>query len=601
MAKAKPQSRSKLADYDAKRDFSKTREPAGEPGEARTDGLAFLVQKHAARRLHYDLRLEWDGVLLSWAVTKGPSDDPSQKRLAVRTEDHPLSYGEFEGGIPERQYGGGTVMLWDTGTWTPLHDVDEGLAAGKLHFTISGSRMQGGWALVRLGGKAGASGKSKSKRENWLLIKERDALAGDTPDRLTEDFQTSLASGRDMAEIAGEAPWKQSAREKARPENKKAGAARAAKSSNSKSRTGKASRLDNPGFRKPQLATLVGEAPQGADWLHETKFDGYRCLVSLGRDGARFFTRSGLDWTEKFRDLEPACAAISCRNALIDGEVMAAGAAQASAFSALQKVLKEGGALSYYAFDLLELDGTDLTARPLTDRKAALEALLEAAGTEAKPGGPGLHYSEHVTGHGAEVFKQVCAGGGEGIISKKADAPYRGARSRGWQKVKCSRRREFVVGGFSPSSKRGRPFASLLVGEFSGNHLRYRGRVGSGFSERDLEALAAAMGELSRKTSPFGAVPGEIGRQARWVAPDLVVDVDFNEFTADGHIRHGVFLGLREDKMAKSVTKETDNSARDSATAAAAGPVIVAGISISHPAGSASWIWRAITSGPGTG
>ena len=528
----------KLSEYNAKRDFSRTPEPEGKPARARRDNLQFLVQKHAARRLHYDLRLEWDGVLWSWAVTRGPSADPGQKRLAVRTEDHPLSYAEFEGSIQKGEYGGGTVMLWDEGTWEPLHDPAAGLQEGKLHFRVAGERMKGGWALVRMRNRDGDS----NKRENWLLIKERDDEASEDPDGLVTRYQHSVVSGRSMDAIAAAEPATQKRRSKAsKTTDRKTG---------SKTRQARGGLLPNPSFQKPQLATLVTEAPQGDQWLHETKFDGYRCLASHGKTGTRLYTRTGLDWSERFQDLLPAFEALPCRSALIDGEVMSASGGT-SAFSALQRDLKSGGPLQYFAFDLLFLDGKDLRKLPLLERKQLLQTLLESASADSP-----LRYSTHIIGHGPKVFGEICRSGGEGIICKRADAPYRPTRSRDWLKVKCSRRQEFVVGGYSPSTRPGRRFASLLLGSYENGELRYRGRVGSGFSDDDLEELDARFKRLARKTTPFDSVPARIKAQARWLRPELVVEVDFAEFTADGHVRHGVYLGRREDKPAADITPE---------------------------------------------
>ncbi len=504
----------RLASYNAKRDFDQTKEPRGT--RAVGAGYSFVVQKHAATRLHYDFRLEWDGVLLSWAVTKGPAPDPSEKRLAVRTEDHPLDYGGFEGTIPKGQYGGGTVMLWDRGTWMPQGDVDKGLKDGKLKFTLQGHHMQGGWTLVRMRGKG--------KRENWLLIKERDDYARDDPDGLTKGTARSIESGRTMEEIAADAPAKTPP--ETRPKRK-----------------GK-----SPAFVKPQLATLVSEAPEGEDWMHETKFDGYRCLASLGKGGLRLFTRSGKDWTEKFSSLTGAFDALPCDAALLDGEVMAA-RIDGSAFSSLQKALKEGHPLVFFAFDLLSLDGKDFRDQPQSDRRARLAKLLSGV-----PPKGALRLSEHVIGHGREVFEQACKAGAEGIISKRIDAPYVGRRSKNWLKIKCTRRQEFVIIGYSPSDKKGRPFASLLLGSHEDGALRYKGRVGTGFSESTMAELSKAM--TSRKTPPAKDVPPEIARDAKWVRADLVAEVDFAEFTSDGIIRHGSFLGLRQDKEASEVTLE---------------------------------------------
>jgi len=524
----------KLAQYAAKRDFTKTAEPSGEGAAEASDKPAFVVQKHAARRLHYDFRLEWEGVLLSWAVTRGPSAVTSVKRLAVRTEDHPLDYGGFEGTIAAKQYGAGTVMLWDQGWWQPQEDFGKGLKSGKIKIVLHGQRMKGRWALVRM--------QTKEKRENWLLIKEHDAFEEEDEDGLIERFDTSVTTGRSMDEIAAGKPASMPA---AKSVSKRAG--KTAKQVPSKA----GFTLAAPKFRKPQLAKLTKNVPEGDDWLHETKFDGYRCLAALGKAGVTLYTRSGLDWTDRYAGLAEAFKELDGANALIDGEVVAASSAGGSPFSALQRDLEERRPVIFMAFDLLELDGKSLVKRPLTERKQALELLLAGQGPNAA-----IRYSEHVVGRGPEVFKAVAKAGGEGIISKSCDSSYTGTRSGSWLKIKTGLRQEFVVGGFSPSSTRGRPFASLLVGTRENGVLRYRGRVGGGLGERDLETLAGMMKGLERKTSPFDEVPGEIARSAQWVTPGLVVEVDYAELTDQGSIRHGVFRGIRQDKEASMVKLE---------------------------------------------
>ncbi|MFN3662519.1 DNA ligase D [Yoonia sp.] len=508
-----PKAPDRLAVYNTKRDFDHTDEPRG--AVARGKGASrFVVQKHAATRLHYDFRLEWGGVLLSWAVTRGPSTSPAEKRLAVRTEDHPLDYGDFEGTIPKGHYGAGTVMLWDQGTWTPQDDVEKGLAQGKLKFTLHGHNMRGGWTLVRMRGA--------EKRENWLLIKERDDDAGDDPDALTNGTAVSVTTGRSMEDIAkGAAPRKAPA-----PVHRK----------------------KRPAFVKPQLATLVATAPDGDDWAHETKFDGYRCLAALGKGGVRLYTRSGQDWTDRFQPLASAFDPLPCDAALLDGEVMAA-RIDGSAFSSLQRALKSGAPLVYFAFDLLALDDKDLRRDPQHIRREKLATLM--AGLPAT--GP-LRLSEQIIGHGPDVFAQACKSGAEGIISKRIDAPYRGTRSKNWLKIKCTRRQEFVIVGYSPSDKTGRPFASLLVASREDGKLRYKGRVGTGFSEDTLDDLSAAM--TPRKTPAVSDVPPDIARDAVWVRADLVAEISYAEFTADGHLRHAAFLGLRDDKTAQEVHVE---------------------------------------------
>ncbi|EAR50857.1 hypothetical protein OG2516_00100 [Oceanicola granulosus HTCC2516] len=527
---------SSLDAYRAKRDFDLTAEPGADIADAATERPAFVVQKHDATRLHYDFRLEHGGVLWSWAVTKGPSADPSEKRLAVRTEDHPVAYGDFEGTIPKGQYGGGTVMLWDQGWWEPVGDPEAGLAKGKLKFRLHGARMSGGWTLVRM------RGRGNETRENWLLIKERDDAAGRTPDALTNKYKTSVTTGRTMRRIAAGA-------ETAKP----AGHAK-----------------PTPPFRKVQLASLRDAPPEGGEWRHEAKFDGYRCLIAIGKDGVRLYTRNGKDWTDRFGDLAAPADALACDAALIDGEVIAGQGG--GDFSALQKALKSGAPLTFYAFDLLHLDGTDLTGEPLTARRAALEGLL----ADVPPRGP-LRLSPFIEGAGDEVLAAICEGGGEGIVSKLADAAYRAGRGTAWIKSKCIRRAEFVIVGWAPSDKRGRPFSSLLLASQEDGALTYRGRVGTGFDAAAFEELARALKPLARKTPPLPKPLPPETKGARWVTPKLVAEVAYAEFTDDGAVRHGVFQGLREDKAAEDVSA----GAEAAQARPAKGEATVAGVRIS--------------------
>jgi bifunctional non-homologous end joining protein LigD len=556
-----------LEKYRAKRDFATTAEPSGETPATKREGLAFVVQKHDATRLHYDFRVEWEGVLKSWAVTRGPSLNPADKRLAVRTEDHPLDYGDFEGTIPAGQYGGGTVMLWDTGTWEPEGDAETGLRDGNLKMHLHGTKMDGRWVLVRMKPRA------KEKTENWLLIKEKDDAVDTETDLLKAD--RSAKTGRSMEEIAaGHEEWTrptQSPAEKAeaeaddtlarKPAKSKAGAPPASAKSSGKAATksadGKAKRRAGsvPEFQPLQLATLVDSPPTGPGWLHEMKYDGYRVLIAIGGGKAKLYTRNALDWTDRFGAILPAVETLDCDSALIDGEIVAFDADGGTDFSTLQQHLKDGAALSCFCFDLLMLDGKDLTEAPLTDRKRLLKTLL--AGHEQ----PALLFSEHIEGSGPAVFKQICAAGHEGIIAKRVDAPYRAGRQKSWLKIKCTRRQEFVVGGFSPSDKKGRAFSSILVGVREDGGFKYRGRVGSGFDDDALEGLKARFDALAVKTSPFDDLPRPIARTSKYVRPELVVEVDFAELTSDGQIRHGVYKGLREDKMAKEVVDEKPASA----------------------------------------
>lgn len=522
-----------LDDYNAKRDFARTAEPAGKRATG-AGGNTFMVQKHAATRLHWDLRLEVDGVLKSWAVTKGPSLDPSVKRLAVRTEDHPLSYATFEGTIPKGEYGGGTVMLWDRGSWAPIAGKSAAdLEEGHLHFTLEGERMKGEWILIRLKPRPG------EKRENWLLRKVSDEYAEDG-DTLVEQGLTSISTGRSMAEI----------------EAGKKGKARPANGGSARSNKTKRKRADKlPAFRKPQLATLVDAVPAGNGWMHEIKFDGYRALVAVKGEEVRVFTRSGQDWTDKFQPLVAAIAALDLPAALIDGEIVASGANGNPDFSTLQNVLKRGhgsqgpgDALAFHAFDLLELAGEDLTGLPNIERKERLEALLVDAP-------PPIHVADHVIGAGEKLLEAMCSAGQEGIIAKAIDAPYAGRRSKSWVKVKCTRRQEFVIVGFKASSARGRPFASLLLAQHEQEGLAYKGNVGTGFTADTMAELAARMKPLIRKT-PTIEVDRTAARGVTWLTPKLVAEIAFAEFTATGSVRHASFLSLRTDKPAKAVKPE---------------------------------------------
>jgi bifunctional non-homologous end joining protein LigD len=537
-----------LAEYNAKRDFSLTPEPAGKPLASET-GNRFIVQKHDATRLHWDLRLEVDGVLKSWAVTKGPSPDPDIKRLAVRTEDHPMSYADFEGVIPKGEYGGGTVMLWDRGTWQPIKGKSASdLEEGHLHFCLEGERMKGEWLLIRLKQKPG------EKRENWLLRKLQDDNA-EAGDGLVQRELTSVLTGRSMAEIAsdkqGEYPLAGKKDDAFLAQMQKASARNAGKS-----RPKRRKAVPLPDYRKPQLATLVDDVPAGNRWMHEIKFDGYRTLVAVKGDTVRVFTRNGKDWTDKFGPLVEAIAALDLPSCLIDGEVVAYDGKGNPDFSTLQQVLKRGHGsqgkedkLALHAFDLLELDGEDLTGLPNIERKERLEALLDSAD-------PPIHVAEHVLGAGEHLYRAMCDAGQEGIISKTVDGKYTGRRSKAWVKVKCTRRQEFVIIGWKKSSAKGRPFASLLVAQHEGDDLVYKGNVGTGFSADDLDELAGKMKRLARKTPP-AEVDRASSRGVTWVTPKLVAEIAFAEFTADGNVRHGSYLGLRGDKDAGSVRPET--------------------------------------------
>lgn len=513
-----------LGTYRQKRQFAATPEPKGKKGRGK--GWSYVIQKHDATRLHYDFRLELDGVLKSWAVTRGPSMDPKQKRLAIRTEDHPLDYGGFEGIIPAGNYGAGTVMLWDRGTWEPIGDPHDGLERGKLAFTLRGERLRGRWALIHMRGKG-------ERQQPWLLIKEVDDLADPRRDVLAE-FQTSVATDRDLDAIA--ANRRSRAHGRTKPTARHSGA--------EDTRHARA-----PDFAAPQLATLVDAVPHGRDWLFEVKFDGYRVLTAASGDTVTCYTRGGLDWTGRFGALPDAIAALDLDGALLDGEVVSIDAKGRSDFSALQRALTEGGGgLAYFVFDLLAEGGRDLRRQPLLERKARLKAILGKAGDK----GP-VFFADHIIGDGATMLRGLCRRGLEGVIAKRADRPYRSGRGHDWLKIKCDLAQEFVVVGFTPSDK-ARPFASLLLGAHDKRALRYVGRVGTGFGQREMERLARLFKSLTRATPAVaGDIPAAIARHATWLKPELVAQIGYAGFTGDGMVRHARYRGLREDKPARAI------------------------------------------------
>jgi bifunctional non-homologous end joining protein LigD len=550
-----------LEEYRRKRDFKKTPEPPPSSASARDSKLSYLIQKHDATRLHYDFRLELDGVLLSWAVTKGPSINPADKRLAVRTEDHPLSYGTFEGTIPKGQYGGGTVMLWDTGSWEPVGDPHAGLKKGHLSFILHGSRLKGKWDLVRMHGD--------EKRENWLLIKgdDQEAARGKNG-KFLQDQSISVARGRSMDEIASGAKSKQSKR----------------------SSHGSSNELEKLIRRYPevQLATLTDVVPEGAGWLHEIKFDGYRLLGFVSGGECRLRTRNGQDWTERLPSLTQALQRLKVKAAVLDMEAVILNAQGKSDFQALQSALSDEAnseKIVAYVFDALNLDGRDLTKLPLIERKDQLEALLKGSKQEV------LRYSGHVGGRGSEVLAQACKAGLEGIIAKVSDAPYVAGRQRTWLKIKCGQRQEFIILGYSDARKGERALGALYLGYRKNGTLKYAGKVGTGFTLKSAHELAERFEAMKvdkplltrEETAPIGA---REWRSIHWIDPTLLGEVAFTEWTQDNRIRHPSFQGLREDKDASEVKKETvSGSAKSpkSATAGSkAGAVVVNGITITH-------------------
>jgi bifunctional non-homologous end joining protein LigD len=576
-----------LSRYRSMRNFDVTAEPRGDSkgskkrGVEKNSELPFVIQKHAATRLHYDFRLGWHGVLKSWAVTKGPSYYPGDKRLAVQVEDHPMEYGGFEGIIPKGQYGGGTVMLWDHGTWEPHGDVDEGLEKGRLKFTLRGEKLRGDWALIRMGGKAAGE-----KKANWLLIKEHDGQErGPDDPPVTEEEPDSVVTGRDLDAIAKNQDhvWGTDGSELQKEPQKSS--SRSAKKKSARTSHGTNHREDNhnagalqvlsfaselkgapkeslPKFVSPQLALQVTEAPDGSEWIHELKLDGYRMQgrVATARDKksrtVTLITRSGLDWTHRMPEIAAALAELPVGDALVDGEVVVFDDEGKTSFADLQAAFQEGrkNPLTFVIFDLLHLNGHNLRNLPLEQRKNILEKILAKVPDGDHQGI--LRYSEHLGTRGGEIFEKACQLGAEGIVSKKASASYSSGRSGSWLKIKCVRQQEFVIGGFTPPSKTGVGIGALLLGYYRDGELIYAGRTGTGFTQKARQQMRKRLEEIRQPRPAFSSVPPDGARDARWVQPKYVCQVKFATWTADNLVRQASFQGLREDKPAKQVTRE---------------------------------------------
>lgn len=518
---------SKLKAYRAKREFTKTPEPAGRLVSA--EGNRFVVHKHHATADHYDLRLQVGDVLKSWAVPRGPSLNPADKRLAIETEDHPLEYIDFEGVIPEGEYGGGPMIVWDAGTWAPMDDVEKSLRTGAFKFRLAGEKLNGGWMLTRLKPKPGED----EAKKNWLLFKERD-LAADTKLDILVARPESVKSGRRIEElVATPKPAKA-----AKPVVLKPGALPGAVEA------------PQPCRIEPQLATQVPKPPGSDDpaertgelWLHEIKFDGYRTMAHLADGEVRLITRGGIDWTKRYGDLPQAIAKLPCRDAIIDGEIVVLDAKGISRFALLQDALAEGAGskLHFYAFDLLYLDGWDLRKAPLERRKALLSALLAGLGANSA-----IQFSDHVEGDGQGLYDQATELGLEGVVSKRATASYQSGRNKSWTKVKALQKGDFVIAGYTVSGA-AEGLAALGMAEFEDGELHYRGKVGTGFDRDTAADLLARLEPLTAGATPPEGVPREIMREMHWVKPLLSARIHYANRTADNALRHGVFRGLRD-------------------------------------------------------
>ena len=577
-----------LLAYKKKRDFALTSEPAGTVARKKSV-LSFVIQKHAARSLHYDFRLELDGTLKSWAIPKGPSLDPTQKRLAVQVEDHPLSYAGFEGVIPPKQYGAGTVIVWDRGTWEPVGDPRAGYRAGKLKFQLHGEKLKGGWTLVRMRNDA------DSRQQPWLLIKERDGEAKPASDFSVVDAlpdsvlaaSASRRAGKKKAAAAKpvlpKAPAKSARQTKARGTPREAGTAIAPGALVG------AKRAAVPLTLSPQLATLVDRAPEEGDWIYEIKYDGYRILARIDKADVRLFTRNGHDWTAKLRGLAAALKGLKLSPGWLDGEIVVPGKNGTPDFGALQNAFDAArtGQIQYFVFDLPFYAGFDLREVGLSERRALLASLLRESSSEQ------IKFSEDFKAKGSDVLHDACRLGLEGVIGKRRDSAYVSRRSANWIKLKCTQRQEFVVVGYTEPQGTRTGIGALLLGTHDqAGKLRYAGRVGTGFDANTLTGLKKQLSRLAVDKTPLFEKPRDA--QGNWVKPKLVAEVSFAEWTNDGKVRHAVFHGLRTDKPATVITRESAADAPDTAARArddtpapdkrkAADPAEIGGVRITHP------------------
>lgn len=517
-----------LKKYREKRNFQVTSEPAG-GGEANEDARAFVIQKHWASRLHYDFRLEMDGAMKSWAVPKGPCYDPAVKRMAVQVEDHPIAYNQFEGQIPEGQYGAGKVIIWDEGKWMPVGDPRKGYRDGHLKFDLQGVKMQGRWALIRL------KGKESDKQPPWLLIKDRDAFA--RPERefsVVDEMPDSVVPLR-----AAKAPSPDQSEDQ--PESSAAG---------QRALPGVAA--DLPAHLKPQLATLVDGVPHHApDWLYEMKFDGYRMVVRIEGDDVRLYTRNGHDWSAKLPHLVEAFRALPAKWAWVDGEIVMLDREGIPNFQTLQNAFdgERTQDIVFYAFDLPFIGQRDLRQEPLTVRRALLQQLMDTTEDDH------LRFSEALEAAPSDLVATACKMGLEGIMAKRLSSPYVSRRTNTWVKVKCARRQEFAIVGYTaPKGSRAGLGALLLAVTEQDGSLRYAGKVGTGFDDASLVSLQKRLASIETDKKPVANAPAAGG--VRWVKPELIAEVSFGEWTGGGHIRHSVFRGLRQDKPVRAISRE---------------------------------------------
>jgi bifunctional non-homologous end joining protein LigD len=569
-----------LDEYHAKRDFSHTPEPdGGTPSAAGT--LSFVVQKHHARALHYDFRLELDGVLMSWAVPKGPSLDPHDKRLAMHVEDHPLDYGGFEGTIPAGEYGAGSVIVWDRGTWEPLGDPHAGMAKGDFKFTLHGEKLRGLWVLVRLKPRPG------ERRESWLLIKEKDEFVRPAESyNLLAEEPLSVISGVDVEDagkagaVGGAGGDGFSAQAGGNPDAGTSASIPAAPSDGARVTSRAAVASAFPDSVDIQLATLVDGVPEGDEWVAEAKYDGYRVVMTLDLGRARAFTRSHADWSERFSGLVHAVEELPASSAIIDGEAVIFDDAGVSRFELLQRGLSEHPErVAFAAFDLQYLNGYDLRELPLLQRKELLRELLGGLG-----GTSPLRYADHVAGSAAgEFFRAACLSDLEGVVCKKADSRYTPGRNRDWVKIKCRQSQELVVGGFTEGAGSRAALGSVLVGTYDGDRLVYAGRVGSGLDESTVGSLRARLEAIEQPAPAFDPPPHISGHVIHWTQPTVVIEAAFREWTSEGVLRQPVFLGLREDKSPSEVVRERPEAPASAVAGAGAGSLAAAEPARSEP------------------